>query len=74
VLVLEKQPALGGTTGLAVGSITATGTRLQQQAGIEDDVAAHVEDAGQFGPPQIEAGIRNCDGSSWLMQPRRSIG
>ena len=37
VLVLEKQPTLGGTTWLAVGSISAAGTRLQKRAGIQDD-------------------------------------
>lgn len=55
VLVLEKQPHVGGTTGIAVGSFTAAGTRWQKSAGIEDDVRAHVEDAARFAPPEIEA-------------------
>lgn len=55
VLVLEKQPQPGGTTGIAVGSLTAAGTSLQRAASIADDVAAHVEDAGKFAPPEIEA-------------------
>lgn len=55
VLVLEKQPRLGGTTGIAVGSFTAAGTRIQRDAGIEDDVLAHAEDTAQFAPAEIEA-------------------
>ena len=59
VLVLEKQPHLGGATGIAVGSFTANRTRLQRQAGIDDDLDAHAEDAGLFAVPDIEA--RNAD-------------
>jgi fumarate reductase flavoprotein subunit len=55
VLLLEKRPHLGGTTGIAVGSFTAAGTQLQRAAGIEDDVAAHAEDAARFAPAEIEA-------------------
>ncbi len=55
VLVLEKQPSLGGTTGIAIGSFTAAGTALQRKAGIEDNPDDHAEDAGKFAPPQIEA-------------------
>jgi succinate dehydrogenase/fumarate reductase flavoprotein subunit len=60
VLLLEKQPALGGTTGIAVGSLTANRTALQRSAGIEDSLEAHVEDVGRFAPPEIEA--RNATG------------
>ncbi|NQV23309.1 MAG: FAD-dependent oxidoreductase [Rhodopirellula sp.] len=59
VLLLEKQPALGGTTGIAVGSFTASGTRLQTQSGIQDSAQAHHQDAGLFSAPDIEA--RNND-------------
>src|SRR5262245_45936479 len=55
VLVLEKQPQLGGTTGIAVGSFTSSGTSLQRQAGIADDPAAHAADAARFAAPEIEA-------------------
>ena len=55
VLLLEKQPHLGGTTGIAVGSFTANRTRMQAEAGIEDDLESHVEDAGEFAPPEIES-------------------
>ena len=59
VLLLEKQPALGGTTGIAVGSFTANQTRLQNRSGIEDSPEAHNEDAGLFAASDIEA--RNND-------------
>lgn len=55
VLLLEKQPQLGGTTGIAVGSFTANRTRLQQRAGIADSVEAHEEDAGKFATGEIES-------------------
>lgn len=55
VLVLEKQSRPGGTTGIAVGSFTASRTALQQQAGIADDAPdQHAVDAGQFAAPEIE--------------------
>lgn len=54
-LVLEKQPATGGTTGIAVGSFTAASTRLQHVAGIVDDPFDHDTDAGKFATPDIEA-------------------
>lgn len=59
VVLLEKQPRLGGTTGIAVGSFTANSTRHQQRSGISDGLDAHAEDAGQFAEPEIEA--RNND-------------
>jgi succinate dehydrogenase/fumarate reductase flavoprotein subunit len=55
VVVLEKQPQLGGTTGIAVGTYTSSGTSMQLQAGIVDDAAAHAEDAGKFAAAEIEA-------------------
>ncbi|PAW84788.1 MAG: FAD-binding dehydrogenase [Pedosphaera sp. Tous-C6FEB] len=55
VLVLEKRPAPGGTTGIAVGSFTANQTRLQRAAGLEDDPVAHDADAGKFSAADIEA-------------------
>jgi fumarate reductase flavoprotein subunit len=55
VLLLEKRPQLGGTTGMAVGSFTAAGTRAQQAAGIDDNAGDHAQDAALFAPPPIEA-------------------
>ena len=55
VVLLEKRPQLGGSTGIAVGSFTANRTRHQQAQGIEDSPAAHNEDAGKFAPAEFEA-------------------
>lgn len=54
VVLLEKLPVLGGTTGIAVGSFTASNTRLQQARNIVDDPQDHAVDAGKFAPPTIE--------------------
>ncbi|MDB5945123.1 MAG: NAD(P)-dependent oxidoreductase, partial [Ramlibacter sp.] len=48
VLVLEKQAKIGGTTGLAVGSISAAGTRLQRAAGVHDSPSAFQQDMAAF--------------------------
>ncbi|MCP4173266.1 MAG: FAD-dependent oxidoreductase [Fuerstiella sp.] len=55
VLLLEKQPQLGGTTGIAVGSFTASGTRYQRQNNINDNAVDHNEDAARFARPEDEA-------------------
>lgn len=44
VVLLEKAPHIGGTTGLAVGSIMASGTQQQRDVGIRDSAADHAED------------------------------
>jgi len=54
VLILEKRPQPGGTTGIAVGSFTAAGTSLQRNAEIDDDASAHAEDVTRFAPEEIE--------------------
>lgn len=55
VMVLEREPAPGGTTGIAVGSFTANRTTLQQAQGITDSVKDHAADAARFAPAHIEA-------------------
>lgn len=50
VILLEKHTEVRGSTGLSIGSITATGTRLQKRAGIIDDAQAHFEDMPKFAP------------------------
>ncbi len=55
VALFEKRPTLGGTTGIAVGSFTAAGTRMQQAQGIVDSPAAHAEDAAKFAAENIES-------------------
>ena len=53
VILLEKNPFLGGTTRLSVGSITASGTRFQRQAGIDDTPDEHFADMSLFLPPEL---------------------
>jgi fumarate reductase flavoprotein subunit len=48
VLVIEKMPSLLGSTGRSVGSVTATGTSLQQRAGIKDVPKGHFDDMAKF--------------------------
>lgn len=55
VLLLEKTPELGGTTGIAVGSFTANRTVYQRREGIDDSPDDHEEDAAKFGSPEIQA-------------------
>jgi len=55
VLVLEKLPQPGGTTGIAVGSFTAAETGIQRDAGIQDTIEDHTVDAAKFAPPEIES-------------------
>src|SRR5258705_2925192 len=44
VVLLEKNPTLGGSTAWSVGSISATGTPHQRARGIKDSPQAHFED------------------------------
>ncbi len=44
VTVLEKTDTVGGNTALSTGMIPAAGTRLQQEAGIEETAAAMAQD------------------------------
>ena len=55
VLVLEKRPQPGGTTGIAVGSFTAAGTSLQRAADVIDHAELHIADAAGFPPEDIES-------------------
>src|SRR5688572_14135106 len=48
VIVLEKNPRTGGSTGWSVGSITATRTPDQRRSGITDDPQHHFEDMAKF--------------------------
>ena len=48
VLLLERQPQLGGTSSMAVGSISAAGTQVQRQAGITDDWRDFLADMALF--------------------------
>ena len=48
VVLLEKNPALGGTTAWSVGSISAACTPHQRREGIVDTPQAHYEDMALF--------------------------
>lgn len=47
-VVLEKNPALGGTTALAVGSVSGACTALQARAGVRDNADDFREDMDKF--------------------------
>ena len=49
-VLLEKEPRLGGTTRLSVGSFSAAGTRFQKRAGIIDSPDHFREDMVAFAP------------------------
>ena len=55
VLLLEKQPVLGGTTGIAVGSFTGNRTSLQEKSGIKDSLDDHIADVAKFASTETEA-------------------
>ena len=66
VLLLERQGRWGGTSGMAVGSLSGAGSRLQAQAGIRDDWTAFVDDMAKFTDdllPEDNARLR-----AWLAQ------
>src|SRR5687768_5403825 len=51
VIVLEKQPRLGGTTVMSVGTISTSSTEQQTGAGIIDTTEEHFEHMGKFAGP-----------------------
>ena len=60
VILVEKNPLLGGSTGLAVGLMMAAGTRIQRQAGIVDtprnydaELTRIALDQGMAGNPEL---------------------
>ena len=48
VVLLEKNPALGGSTAWSVGSVTASATPHQVRKGIQDGPEDHWRDMGRF--------------------------
>ncbi len=48
VILLEKNPALGGSTAWSVGSVSATCTPHQIAKGIKDSPVHHLEDLERF--------------------------
>lgn len=66
VLLLEKNPRLGGSTAWSIGSITSTGTPHQRRKGIVDTPADHWADMPGFAgelAPRDNAALRRilCD-------------
>ncbi|WP_375572703.1 FAD-dependent oxidoreductase [Seohaeicola saemankumensis] len=53
VIVLEKNASLGGTTALSVGTISASSTRLQRAASIDDSPDSHFQDMEKFMGPLV---------------------
>lgn len=60
VLLLQKLPEAGGKSALAIGSISASGTALQSERGIDDSIERHLADldrriaAGTIAPLSLE--------------------
>lgn len=48
VVLLEKNPQLGGSTAWSIGSVTATGTPHQARAGVADSTESHWRDMAGF--------------------------
>ena len=78
VILLEKNPRLGGSTAWSVGSVTATQTPHQRKAGITDNPQDHLEDLKLFSAAlklehrdNFELGRLLCDHSpamfDWLL-------
>ncbi len=51
VILIEKNPELGGTTAWSIGSFTASHTPQQIASGIDDSADAHYEDMPKFSGP-----------------------
>jgi fumarate reductase flavoprotein subunit len=51
VVLIEKNPKLGGSTGWSIGSVTATATPHQIASGIKDGPDGHYEDMPGFAGP-----------------------
>lgn len=51
VMLVEKSEALGGSTALSIGSVTAAGTPDQKAVGIEDSPAEHLADFPAWAGP-----------------------
>jgi len=64
VIVVEKNPAPGGSTIMSVGSIAATGTAHQRRQGIVDSWQDHFEDLGVLNECEMQSrwmGYQNVD-------------
>ena len=72
VLVIDVAPIIGGTLTMATGQISAAGTRIQKQLGIEDSADLHFEDLmrisrGTIDQPLVRVAVDNAaDTVDWL--------
>jgi len=60
VVLLEKNPALGGSTAWSIGSVTVTNSPHQIARGIKDSPAEHFEDMPKFAPE-----LTHLDNDEW---------
>ena len=60
VLVLDAAPEIGGTLHLSSGQMSAAGTRLQKEQGIEDSPALHIEDIMRISKNTADRTLRSC--------------
>lgn len=73
VLLLDHAEVLGGTLWVANGQLSAAGTRLQREKGIDDDPQAHFDDVMRLSRGTANAGlvrlaVWNAAGTfDWLM-------
>lgn len=73
VVLLEKQPAAGGSTVLSGGFFALADTPLQRAAGIDDDAGRLLHDLSEVGGPDVRADLlaAYCDGQAdlhdWLV-------
>ncbi|MFM9990698.1 MAG: FAD-dependent oxidoreductase [Burkholderiaceae bacterium] len=54
VILLEKNPELGGSTAWSIGSVTAINTPHQRRAGITDSADEHFEDLGLLAGKMVD--------------------
>ncbi len=73
VLLVDQAPELGGTLWVATGQMSAAGTRLQRERGVEDTPDAHFEDVMRISRGTANAGLvrlavdNAADTFDWLM-------
>ncbi len=66
VLVLDAAPDIGGTLHLSGGQMSAAGTRLQKEKGIEDSPALHLEDVMCISKNTADRDLVGLAVNNWL--------
>ncbi|MEU8192244.1 FAD-dependent oxidoreductase [Microbispora amethystogenes] len=73
VLVADPAPRVGGTLHIATGQLSAAGTRLQAERGIEDSPEAHLADILRISKGTVDEGLvrlaveNAADTFEWLL-------